>query len=318
MNTQPIYDLIIIGSGPAGLTASIYASRYKMNNLVIGKQKGGTIGLAHKVENYPGFVSISGLELIVKMEDQAQKLGAGIIYDPVKDIKTNYDDSFQVTTDSGKSYASRTLILATGTERRKLEIPGEEEFLGRGVSYCTTCDAPFFRDKTVALVGGSDAAVSGAIHTAEYARKVYIIYRGESLRAEPIWAEKALSNPKIEPIYNTNIVEIQGDQVVKKAILDNPLRGSKELALDGIFIEIGGVPGTGLAKIAGVELNEVGYIKVDKEMKTNVTGLFAAGDMTDYLPRFQQLVTVEAMGALAAASAYRFLKHQEAPPQRGN
>lgn len=311
-----MYDLIIIGSGPAGLTASIYASRYKMANLVLAKQKGGTIGLAHKVENYPGFVSIHGLDLMAKIEDQAQKLGAEIIYDPAESIKKKAE-IFEVFTDSGKKYQAKALILATGTERRKLQIPGEEEFLGRGVSYCTTCDAPFFQDKIVALIGGSDAAVSGAIHTAEYAQKVFIIYRQAQLRAEPIWVEKALDNPKIEPIYNTNIIEINGDQVVKGVVLDSPHQGSKELALDGVFIEIGGVPGTGLAKIAGVELNQAGYVKVDKGMRTNIAGIFAAGDLTDFLPRFQQLVTVEAMGALAAASAYQFLKHQIAPAQRG-
>lgn len=311
-----IYDLVIIGSGPAGLTASIYASRYKVSNLVIGKQKGGTIGLAHKVENYPGFVSISGLKLMEKMEEQVKKLGAEIIYDPVESIKKE-KDVFKVYADGEKEFQGKTLILATGTERRKLSIPGEEEFLGRGVTYCHTCDAPFFQDKIVAVVGGADSAVSGAIHTAEYAKKVYIIYRKDKLRAEPVWVEQALSNPKIEPIYNTNVIEIKGDRVVKSVVLDSPYQGAKELVLDGVFIEIGGVPGTALAKIAGVETTGAGYVRVDKEMKTNIPGIFAAGDMTDFRPRFQQLVTVEAMGAVAAASAYQFLKHQTAPPQRG-
>lgn len=311
-----ILDLIIIGSGPAGLTASIYASRYKMSNLVIGKQKGGTIGLAHKVENYPGFVSISGLELMEKMEAQAKKLGAEIIYDPAESIKKE-GGIFKVYTDGEKEFQGKTLILATGTERRKLGIPGEEEFLGKGVTYCHTCDAPFFQDKIVAVIGGADSAVSGAIHSAEYAKKVYIVYRKDKLRAEPIWVEQALANPKIEPIYNTNVIEIKGDQVVKSAVLDSPYQGAKELVLDGVFIEIGGIPGTALAKIAGVEMNEAGYVRVDREMKTNLPGIFAAGDMTDFRPHFQQLVTVEAMGAVAAASAYQFLKHQAAPPQRG-
>lgn len=317
------FDLIIIGSGPAGLAASIYASRYKMSNLVLGKQKGGTIGLAHKVENYPGFVSISGLDLMTKTEEQVKKLGAEIIYDPAEDIKTDFDGSFRVTTDGEKTYRGKTLVLATGTERRKLGIPGEEDFLGRGLSYCTTCDAPFFRDKTVALVGGSDSAVSGAIHTAEYAQKVYIIYRKDKLRAEPIWVEQALKNPKVEPIYNTNVVGIvakkqKSQSVVGGVKLDKAYKGKKILPLDGVFIEIGGVPGTGLAKIAGVGLNEAGYVKVNKEMETNIQGIFAAGDLTDFYPHFQQLLTVQAMGAIAAASAFHYLKHQAAPPQRGN
>lgn len=311
-----IYDLIIIGSGPAGLTASIYASRYKMTNLVLGKLKGGTIGLAHKVENYPGFISISGLDLINKFEDQVKNLGAKIVYNPADAIKKEAG-VFKIFTTGGKEHQAKSLILATGTERRKLQIPGEEKLLGRGVSYCTTCDSPFFRDKIVALIGGSDAAVSGAILTAEYAKNVYLIYRKDRLRAEPIWVEQALSNPKVEVIYNTNITEIKGDQTVTGVVLDNPFRGVKELALDGVFIEIGGVPGTSLAKTLQVELNEMGYIKVNKEMKTNISGVFAAGDMTDFFPRFQQLVSAQAMGAMAAASAFQFLKQEAAPPQRG-
>ncbi|MBN1263628.1 MAG: FAD-dependent oxidoreductase [Candidatus Pacebacteria bacterium] len=312
-----VYDLIIIGSGPAGLTASIYASRYKMRNLVLGKQAGGTIGLAHKVENYPGFVSISGLELMQKMEVQVERLGAEVFYDPAEDIKKTAEGFFQVTTDLGKSYLGKTLILATGTTRRKLGIPGEEEFLGRGVSYCTTCDAPFFKGKTVALVGGSDGAVSGAVHTAEFARKVYLIYRKDKLRAEPIWVEQAIANPRIKTIYNTNVLKIEGDKVVRKVMLDRPHEDSRELTLDGVFIEIGGIPGTSLAKIIKVALNEAGFVKVDQQMRTNVAGIFAAGDLTDFRPTFQQVVTVQAMGAVAAASAYQYLRKEQAPLQRG-
>ncbi len=312
-----MYDLIIIGSGPAGLTASIYASRYRMNNLVIGKLRGGTIGLARTVENFPGFKSISGLKLMEKIEEQAVALGGDLIHDPAKEIKIDYG-SFFVFTESGQKYQARTLIFAPGTQRRKLNIPGEEKFLGRGLSYCTTCDSPFFRDKIVALVGGSDAAVSGAILTSEYARKVYIIYRGDCFRAEPIWVEKALKNPKIEPIYSTNVIKVKGSQVVEKVILDKPYKGSKELPLDGVFIEIGGIPGTSVAKNAGVVVDENGFIKVDRQMQTNIKGIFAAGDATDFLPRFQQMISASAMGALAAASAYQYLKKETAPPQRGD
>lgn len=311
-----MYDLIIIGGGPAGFTASIYGSRYRVKNLVLGKLKGGTIGLANRVENYPGFASISGLELMKKIEEHAKGLGAEVVYDSVQGIKKE-GEVFKVFTELGKEYEAKSLILATGTERRKLGITGEEEFLGRGVSYCTTCDAVFYQDKTVALVGGADAAVSGAVHTAEYAKKVYIIYRKEELRAEPIWVEQALGNPKIEVIYKTNVVEIKGGEAVTGVVLDQPYKGSKELALEGVFIEIGGVPGTSLAKAMGVELNETGYVKVDKAMKTNLKGVFAAGDMTDFLPRFQQMITAQGMGAIAAASAYEYLKQETAPPQRG-
>lgn len=309
-------DLVIVGAGPAGLTAAIYASRYRVSNLVLGEQKGGTIGLAKAVENYPGFERVSGLELTEKFEQQAVKLGSEVVYDPA-DRAEKKGEGFEVMTNSGEKIEAKSLILATGTQRRKLNVPGETEFLGRGVSYCTTCDAPFFKEKTVVLVGGSDAAVSGAIQAAEYAAKVYIVYRGEVLRAEPIWVEKALGNPKIEAVYKTNLTAIKGERVVGAVELDQEFKGSRELVTDGVFIEIGGMPGTALAQTLGVELNEAGFVKVSREMATNLPGVFAAGDMTDFWPQFQQLVTAQAMGAVAAASAYGYLKKQTAPPQRG-
>lgn len=324
--TDKPYNLIIIGSGPAGFTASIYASRYKLSNLILGEKVGGTIGLASKVENYPGFRSISGLDLMVKIEEHVKDLGAEVVYDPVTGVKKKNGD-FEVLTRSGKSLLAETIIIATGTERRKLDVPGEKEYLGRGVTYCTTCDAPFFKDKVAALIGGSDSAVSGAIHTAEFAKKVYIIYRKEKLRAEPAWVEQALGNPKIEPIYNTNITKIlgtkdlepkaEGPDKVAAAELDHPYKGEKILKLDGVFIEIGGVPGVGIASSMGVELTEAGFIKANKQMETNVQGVFSAGDCNDRLPNFQQMTTACAEGALAAASAYKFLKQVEAPQIKG-
>ncbi len=321
---QNIFDLIIVGSGPAGMTASIYASRYKLSNLVLGEKIGGTIGLASKVENYPGFRSISGLDLMAKIEDHVKAFGASVIYDPAVGIKKK-DGGFVVMTKGRKSYEARAIILSTGTERRKLGVPGEKEFMGKGVTYCTTCDAPFFKDKVVALVGGADSAVSGAIHTAEYAKKVYIIYRKEKLRAEPIWVEEALRNPKIEPIYNTNIAKIisakefdkNAADVVGGVELDNPYKGEKSLRLDGVFIEIGGVPGTGLASSLGVELDETEFVKVNERMETNVAGVFSGGDCNNLLPEFKQMITACGEGALAAASAYKYLKQEAAPQIRG-
>jgi len=316
------YDLVIIGSGPAGFTASIYASRYKLANLVLGEKMGGTIGLASKVENYPGFKSISGLDLMAKIEEQVKDLGAEVTYDPVTGVKKE-GENFEVLTRSGKNHQARAIILATGMERRKLGVSGEKEYLGKGVTYCTTCDAPFFKDKAVALVGGADSAVSGAIHTAEFASKVYIIYRKDKLRAEPIWVEQALANPKIEPIYNTNITKILGGKEVDPKMegpdkvaaveLDNPYQGEKILKLDGVFIEIGGLPGAGIASSMGIKLSEAGFIKTNERMETNLAGVFSAGDGNDFLPDFQQMITACGEGALAAAAAYRFLKQEEAP-----
>lgn len=309
-----MYDLIIVGSGPAGLTASIYASRYRLSSLVVGKLLGGEITLASSVQNYPGFLAISGLELSEKMGEQVKQLGAQIKMETTGRIEKLEGDGFRVITEEGGKYEGEALIVATGSERRKLGIPGEAEYIGKGVSYCTTCDAPFFREKTVALIGGSDAAVSGAVHTSEFAKKIYIIYRGEELRAEPIWLEQVLGNPKIEAIYKTNLKEIKGDGAkVTGLVLDNPHLGNQELKTDGVFIEIGGVPGTSLLRPLGVELDETGYVKVNEEMGTNVQGLFAAGDFTTASKVLQQMITACAQGSVAAASAYKFIKQEKAP-----
>jgi len=226
-------DLIIIGAGPAGLTASIYASRYRIKNLVIGSQLGGAMALASAVENYPGFERISGLELAQKMAQQVKVLGAEIINNSVVKIQNSIRQpadkiqsasrrtKFKIITEGEKEYQARAIILATGTRRRELGVPGEKEYLGRGVSYCATCDAAFFRDKVVAVVGGANAAVMSADHLARFAKKVYLIYRRKPLRAEPIWVERVEKNPKIEIIYNTNIVRILGGTEFE---IQNPIR----------------------------------------------------------------------------------------------
>lgn len=303
-----MYDLIIVGSGPAGLTASIYASRYRLSNLVIGKVLGGMMTLAHQVENYPGFPSISGPKLGQKMGKHAQALGAEVLIDGVTRIEKT-EAGFKVITESDKKLESKALIVATGTERRKLDVPGEKEYLGRGVSYCTNCDAPFFKGKTVALIGGANAAVSGAVHAAAFAKKAFIIYRRDQLRAEPIWVQRALANPKIEVIYKTNITEIIGDGTKVTGVkLDKPFQGSVNLILDGVFVEIGGVPGTKLVEQLGVELDEKGFVKVKPDMTTNIPGVFAAGDIANVTGEFQQIVTAAAEGAMATFSAFKFLR----------
>jgi len=354
-----IYDTIIIGAGPAGLTASIYASRYKLSNLIIGKMVGGTISYAHKVENFPGILSISGVELGQKMAEQAKSFGVEILGENVGRIepsfaesdsasageKGNLDDgSFRVFTETGKEFIAKSLIVSSGTERRKLNVPGEKEYLGKGVSYCTNCDIPFYKDKTVVIVGGSNAACSGAVHAADFAGKVYIVYRKDELRAEPVWIDDIKDNPKIEVLYNTNIVKILGGQEEQDPLrprlastqarsearetggqrkvtgveLDNEYNGSKILPLDGVFVEIGGVPASSFLVPLGVEMDENGYVKVNEKMETNVIGLFAAGDFTTMSLFLQQTVTACADGAKAAASAFRFIRGQKAPRLLGN
>jgi len=322
---KKIYDLIIIGLGPAGLAASIYASRYKLENLVIGKQLGGELGLAHKIENYPGFISISGLELAEKWQAQAESLGAKVLLKEVGKIEVvnngQPEKIFLVRVGQEEEYQAKALIVATGSERRRLNIPGEKEYLGRGLSYCHVCDTPFFKDKKVALIGGADSAVSGAVHTAEYASQVFIIYRRDRLRAEPAWLEewkKIEEKGKGKAIFKTNVKEILGDGVKVTGLkLDKPWQGKDVLPVDGVFVEIGSVPGTSLVESLGIKVDQTGHVVVNQLMETNIAGLFCAGDMVDKSAQFKQATWAIAQGARAAASAFKYLKKQQAPPIRG-
>lgn len=303
-----VYDLIIIGTGPAGLTASIYASRYKINHLLIGSLLGGTITWAPEVENYPGFKQISGLELSKKMLDQAKSLGAEIKNTGVVSLSKK-DQSFEVKTENNEIFEAKSLIIATGTQRQKLNIPGEKEYTGRGVSYCSTCDATFFKEKIVVVVGGSNAAVMSAVHLAAFAQKVYLIYRKKPLRAEPVWIEKIEKEPKVEIIYETNVTAILGDgQKVIGIKLDKSYQDNEQLKIDGIFIEVGGSPGTELVNKLGLIIDEKGYLEVQPDMKTNVPGVFGAGDVTNAGGEFRQVIKATAEGALASYNIYKFLK----------
>ncbi|MEM2955028.1 MAG: thioredoxin-disulfide reductase [Candidatus Nanoarchaeia archaeon] len=293
------YDLVIVGTGPAGLTAAIYATRYKLKTLVIGK--GASLAsYAYKIENYPGFSNISGTELLKKMKEQATALGAKIIEDEVKNIK-KIKTGF-VTYTQNKKYNSKTIILALGTERKKLNLPEETKFIGKGVSYCATCDAPMFKNKIVAVIGGSNAAAMSALLLAEYAKKVYIIYRGSQLRAEPIQIEKIKKNKKIEILYNSEIKKIRGKNFVESIILND----KKKLEVQGIFIEIGNVPSTYLSKKLNVQTDKEGFILTNQAMETNVWGVFAAGDIRK--KPLRQIITAASDGAIAAFSAYQYIK----------
>ncbi len=296
-----MYDMIIIGAGIGGLSAAIYARRFKLNVLVISKDIGGTTLEAHKVENYPSHTSISGIELMKKTEEHAKSQGVEIKVGTVeKTEKTK--EGFEVDTGEAR-YKGKVLILAMGSERRKLDVDGEKDFLGKGVSYCATCDAPFFKDKVVGVVGGSDAAAQSALLVAEYAKKVYIIYRKDKMRAEPIHLENLENNDKIEFVYNANVIRVFGETFMKGVELDT---GNK-LELDGMFIEVGSVPSTALAIELGVDVDDTNYIKTDKEQKTNIPGVFSIGDVTDTPMR--QAIVAAGQGAVASQSAYRFLKN---------
>lgn len=301
-----IYDLIIIGAGPAGLAASIYASRYKVDHLVIGKEPGGQAVEAHNIENWPGTISISGFDLTQKMREHAEKLGGKIIMDSVSNIAKE-NEIFLVTTHIGQ-YKAKNIILALGMEYRKLSIPGEEEFKGKGVSYCPTCDAAFFQDKIVAVAGGGNSAASAAQLLSEYASKVYIIYRGEKLKVDPAYLENFAKNKKIEIIFNTNIKEIKGEVAVGEIVLDKKYNEKDELEVQGVFVEIGSEPGVELVKQLDIEADEQGFIRVSADQSTNVSGVYASGDATTGSNKMRQILTASAEGAIAAGSVYKKLQ----------
>lgn len=307
-----MYDLLIVGAGAAGLSAALYGARYKLRTLVIGEVIGGKGMEAHLVENYPGFLSISGPELMKRFREQAEEFGAKITRGKVVEVRKGRG-RFVVRTIDDESFESKAIILAMGSERRRLNVPGEERFLGKGVSYCATCDGPLFRGKRVAIIGGSDAAAKSALLLSEYAKEVYIIYRREKLRAEPMLTEKVLSIPKVKVIYNKVPVEVKGREKVEALVL-RPFKGKgkeEEFRVDGVFVEIGDVPSTSIAGELGVELDEDGYVRVNpKTMETSVKGVYAAGDITS-VPKFKQFITAAFQGALAAYSAYLFLRGEK-------
>lgn len=301
-NTE--YELIIIGSGPAGLSAGIYSARYKLKTLILSKNMGGAVGTAYRVCNYPSYTEIKGFELAKKFLEQVNNLGVPIVYDEVIKIeRQNKDNNFKVYTKK-QEYECKKIIFAAGTERNRLGVPGEGKFLGKGVSYCATCDASFFEEKIVAVIGGSDAAINSAVLLSEYASKVYIIYRGkEFYKLEPYLLELLKKEKNIESIFNEEIAEIIGSEKVEGI----KLKSGKKIKIQGIFVEAGSIPGTKLIQDLGVNLNN-GYITTDKNQKTNIKGFFAAGDVTNN--PLKQIVTAAAEGAIAAYSVFNEIKKE--------
>lgn len=295
---KKIYDLIIVGSGPAGLTAAIYASRYNLDFIVIGKLPGGEISEAHKIGNYPSQNNISGFELSQQMLNHAMELKAKILNEEILEVSRK--DHFIVKTEENE-YHSKKLIIASGRIKQKLNVTGEERFLGKGVSYCATCDGPFYKNKEVAVIGGGNSALTAALLLSEHAKKVHIIHRKDKFcRAEPIWIDHISKNKKINLIFNTEITEIIGRDFVEEIKLNN----GALMKVDGVFIEIGSVPTTSIYQKLELEL-EKGYILADKNQKTNVQGVFAAGDITNN--PLKQVITASSEGAVAAYSAYKEL-----------
>ncbi len=296
------YDTIIIGSGPAGLGAAIYALRFNMKVIVIGKEFGGLITTTNIVENYPGFPSISGFDLMQQFKAHCDSLNAQLVDDEVLDIQLK-DKLFRVKCGFG-DYAGKTIIYATGGKHRKLGVPGEDEFAGKGVSYCATCDGPLFKGKILGVVGGSDSAAKDALFLSEHASKVYIIYRRQEIRAEPINKVRVAKNPKIEIIPNTVVKQIKGGDFATAVVFQD----GKEFPLDGVFIEIGADPASDLAKKIGVRTNDKNEIIINNKSETNIPGFYAAGDVTHQI--YKQAITGVAEGVIAAFSAYTFVNGQ--------
>ena len=305
------YDLIISGAGGAGLAAGMYSARLGLNTLILGYSHGsedsigGVITTTDIVENYPGFIKLTGSEIAKKLEEHAKSYDRIEIKQELVTKVEKQKNCFIVKTEDNE-YSGKTILFATGTKWRKLEVPGAIEFENKGVNYCALCDAPLFKNKIVAIIGGSDSAVKDSLVLAEHAKKVYIIYRGEQIHPEPINYERVKTNKKIEIINNTNVIKVKGNQFVNSVILDKSYKGSKELKLDGVFVAIGHIVLSDLAKQIGVKLNKAGEIIIDhKTSETNIPGVYAAGDVAD--KPFKQLITGVAEGVTAAYSAFEYI-----------
>lgn len=297
------YDYVIIGGGCAGLGSAVYAARFGLKVAIFADMLGGLITTTHLVENYPGFTSLSGFQLAQNLIDHTKAVGAEIILKKVTQISKE-GDRFIINC-GNEQYESKSVLIATGTRHRKLEVPGEKELANKGVSYCATCDGPFFRNKTVGIVGGGDSAIKESLLLSELCQKVYIIYRGKQIRPEPINLKRMQAKSNIEVLTETSITEICGENQLEKVKFAN----GKDLALDGLFIEIGGDPQTELALRLGLALNEKGEIIIDKESKTNIEGVFSAGDCTN--TSWKQAIIGVGEGTYAAYSAYNYIQSLE-------
>lgn len=300
-----MYDVIIIGSGPAGLTAAIYTTRASLKTLIIaGVKWGGQLQLTTLVENYPGFPDgIQGPDLMTAMRKQAEKFGAEII--DADFANADFEAKpFKVST-SDKAYEGRSVIIATGADTKWLEVTGEKEKIGQGVSSCAPCDAPFFKDKNVIVVGGGDSAMEEALVLAKFAKEITLIHRRDVFRASQIMQEKVKNNPKIKILFNTEITEVLGqDKVTGVKIANNQTDEATNLPIDGVFVAIGHTPNT--KPFSGVEVDEQGFIKVYNHTKTNIEGVFVAGDVHDN--HYKQAITAAGFGCMAALEVEKWLR----------
>nr|WP_238625190.1 thioredoxin-disulfide reductase [Aggregatilinea lenta] len=312
---HPVEKLIILGSGPAGLTAALYAARAKLNPLVIGgHEPGGQVSLTYEIENYPGFPEgLSGQALVDLMTRQAEKFGARIkLFSAVSEVDFAHGSPFTIKTDDGNAYRAESVIVTTGATPRHLDIPGERELTGNGVSYCATCDGFFFRDKRVVVVGGGDSAIEEALFLTRFASRVDVVHRRDELRAGQTLQQRAFANEKMHFIWDTVIDEVIGEDGKVTAVrLSNVKTGEETLyPTDGVFIFIGHDPNSDMFK-GQLERDDFGYVVTDRLMRTNVEGVFAAGEIQDRV--FRQVATSVGQGTAAALTAERWLAGREVP-----
>ncbi len=311
---ENVENVIIIGSGPAGFTAGIYTGRANLDPVLFtGAEIGGQISLTYEIENYPGFPEpLSGAELVERFQKQAERFGTRLVYERITEVNF-HTWPFRLVSEEGQEYRAKAVIVATGASARKLQVPGEAEYTGRGVSYCATCDGFFFTDKRVIVVGGGDSAMEEGIFLTRYAREVYIVHRRDKLRASKRLQERAFKNEKIQFIWNTVVEEILGDgQKVTGVRLRNVKTGDvQEFPTDGVFIFIGHEPNSAIFQ-GQLALDERGYVLVDRYQRTSVPGVFAAGEIAD--PRYRQVATSVGQGTMAAMEAEKFLAELEDKP----
>lgn len=301
-----IYDVIIIGGGPAGMSAAIYAARARLKTLIIEKAGcGGQIAITDHLENYPGFeTGINGFELAVKMQTQATAFGTEITYGEVLSVEVEGNIKRVVLQD--KVFETKTIIIASGAAFKKLNVPGEEEFIGKGVSYCATCDGPFFRNKEIAVVGGGDSALQEALYLTKFASKVNLIHRRNEFRAAKILQEKVLENEKISVILDSVVEEICGTQMLESLKVKNvKTENISNLSVSGVFLFVGWQPNTKFLENSRINLDN-GYIVTDENMKTNIDGVFACGDVRK--KQLRQVVTAASDGAMSAISAQHYIE----------
>lgn len=304
-----MYDVIVAGTGPAGLAAAIYGTRAKLNMLVLEQNymSGGQVVNTYEVDNYPGLPEITGMDLSLKFREHAEKLGAEFVRAKVHKIEVKADGTKVVETESG-TYETRTVILATGAQHRLLNVPGEESLSGMGVSYCATCDGAFYKGSDVAVIGGGDVAVEDAIFLARGCSKVYVVHRRSQLRAAKSLQEKLFSLPNVEIIWDSVVDSIEGEEQVEAIRVKNSKDGSvRAVSVDGVFVAVGITPDSGLLK--GIaELDENGYVVADESCETSVPGIYAAGDVRK--KPLRQIITAAADGANAITSVEKYLTQQ--------